>query len=141
MATQQVAPIHRASVCIGENEIIRFPILRSLPGCVQNRPQDSVGIERDAPATGIGVGIVEFAFVETFHDFDSIRLKSLPTQSRALSEPTTIRVTIDLVGSGNASITRRMSCFASNTGGFRAFLRGRRTSWGGFTRMIPQVLP
>jgi len=78
MPTQQVAPVHRAAVCVGKNEIIRFPILRSQPCGIQNRPQDSVGIERNAPATGIGLGIIELAFVETFHDFDSIRMDSLP---------------------------------------------------------------
>ena len=87
MPTQQIAPIHRTSFCIGENEILRFPVLRSLPGRIQNCPQDSVGIERNAPASSIGLGIVEFAFVETFHDFDSIRVNSHPTQSCNLSDP------------------------------------------------------
>jgi hypothetical protein len=87
MPTQQVAPVHRTSFCIGENEILRFPVLRCLSGCIQNRPQDSVGIERNAPPSSIGLGIVEFAFVKTFDDFDSIRMNSLPTQSCNLSDP------------------------------------------------------
>ena len=52
-----------------------------------------------------------------------------------------ISVTMDFVGSGKASITRRMSCFASTTGGFRAFLRGSRTPCAGFAVSKPQALP
>src|SRR6185312_16643766 len=85
MPTQQVAPVHWATFCIGENEIIRLSILRSLPGCFQNRLQDSVRIKRNAPATCIGFRIVELAFVETLYDFDSIRMNSLPTQSTNLT--------------------------------------------------------
>ena len=84
--TQQIAPVHGASFCVGENEIMRFPIPRPPPGCIQNRPQDSVGIERNAPATGVGLGVVELAFVEAFHDFDLIRMNSLPAQSGDLTD-------------------------------------------------------
>jgi hypothetical protein len=62
-------------------------MLRSLPSALQNRPQDSIRIKRNAPATGIGLGIVELALVEALHDFDSIRLNSLLTQSGDLSDP------------------------------------------------------
>ena len=44
-------------------------------------------IERNASATSIGLGIVEFAFVEALHDFDSIGMDSPPTQSDNLSDP------------------------------------------------------
>jgi len=35
----------------------------------------------------IGFGIVEFAFVETLHDLDSIRVNPFPSQSCHLSDP------------------------------------------------------
>jgi len=58
-----------------------------------------VRIERNAPATSIGLGIIEFAFVESLYHFDSIRMNSLPAQSCNLSDPQRKR-TPQLDGSG-----------------------------------------
>jgi hypothetical protein len=84
---QQIPPVHRTTFCVRENQVARISMFEPLPRRIQHPPQDSVRIERNAPATSIGFGIVEFAFVETLHDFDSIRMDSLPTQSRNLSDP------------------------------------------------------
>ena len=73
---------------MGSGETLLHP--HRMGGCrerLANRPQDSVRIERNAPASSIGLGIVEFAFVESLYDFDSIRMNSLPTQSRNLPDP------------------------------------------------------
>src|SRR5690348_5629635 len=61
MPTQQIAPVHRASSRVVEDQISRFPMLRSQPNCIQNGPQDSVRIKWYAPATSIGFGIVKLS--------------------------------------------------------------------------------
>jgi hypothetical protein len=106
-------PASRGLLCICENEIIRFPILRPLPSCIQNRLQDSVGIELNAPATCTGLGIIEFAFVETFHDFDSILTNSLPAQSGELSEK--LYGTSRRGRSGNTALTISTAALGSVT--------------------------
>jgi hypothetical protein len=76
---QQIAPVYRPSASIGEYQIARISMLRPLPEGFQNTPQDSEGIEWDAPASGIGLGVVELAFIESLDDIDSVRVNSFPT--------------------------------------------------------------
>jgi len=62
--TQQITPVHRSAAPIRKNQVFRFAILRPLPNGIENRPQDSEGIQRNAPMTSIGLSVVEFALIE-----------------------------------------------------------------------------
>ncbi len=79
MAPQQITTIHGSPAFIRKNQIFRFAILRPLPSRVENCPQDSERIQRNAPMPCIGLGVVEFAFVEAFYDFDTIGMNSSPS--------------------------------------------------------------
>src|SRR6266853_1738332 len=84
---QQITPVHRSAAPIRKNQVFRFAILRPLPNGIENRPQDSEGIQRNAPMTSIGLSVVEFALIEALYDFNAVEMNSSPPQRGNLSDP------------------------------------------------------
>ena len=87
LPSQQITPVHRPTAPIRKNQVFRFAILRSLPSGIENRPQDSERIQRDAPTPGIGLSVVEFALIEALYDFNAVEMNSSPPQRGNLSDP------------------------------------------------------
>ncbi len=52
-----------------------------------NSPQDSERIERNTPTPSVGLGVVEFAFLQAFYDFDTVGMNSSPPQRGNFSDP------------------------------------------------------
>jgi len=77
---QQITPVYRPAAPIRKNQVLWFAILRPLPNGIENPPQDSERIQRNAPTTSIGLSVVEFAFIEALNDFNAVGLNSSPPQ-------------------------------------------------------------
>src|SRR5438128_11784293 len=86
---QQITPVHRSAAPIRKNQVFRFATLRlrPLPSRIENRPQDSERIQRDAPTTSISLSAVEFALIESLYDFNTVGMNSSPPQRGNLSDP------------------------------------------------------
>jgi hypothetical protein len=76
MAFEQIAPVERCAIASAEYKVIRLTVLRVLPRSFQALPHG--GIQGNLPVTGIGFGIVEFSFIETLRNLDTVSLNPLP---------------------------------------------------------------
>src|SRR5437763_10284723 len=83
---QQITTIHCSTSLVRKSQIFRLAMLRPLPSCVENCPQDSERIERNATTPSICLGVVEFAFIEAFYDFNAVGMNSSPPQRGYLSD-------------------------------------------------------
>jgi hypothetical protein len=79
MPPQQITTIHSSPALIRKHQIFRFAIFRPLPCRIENSPQDSERIKRNAPTPSIGLRVVEFAFVKAFYETFKVLLEVLGT--------------------------------------------------------------